>query len=75
MVSDILEIIFEGLELLIYGIIELLISIFWWTISILKWLITRVITALLTIVITQHQKECFDFIELSIQALKNHLQR
>ncbi|MBU7541699.1 hypothetical protein AAAQ13_03385 [Lactococcus lactis subsp. lactis] len=73
MVSDVLEIIIDGLEFLFCGILEIIISIFLWLISVFKWLISHIATVLLTIVITQHQKQLIDFFELSIQILKNHL--
>ncbi|WDA68481.1 hypothetical protein [Lactococcus lactis] len=75
MVSDVLEIIFDGLEFLVCGIIEIIISIFWWIVSFIKWLISRVLTIALTIVITQHQKELVDFIKLSVHVIQNHLNR
>ncbi|AWN64896.1 hypothetical protein LL14B4_01300 [Lactococcus lactis subsp. lactis] len=73
MISDILEIIGCGLEFLFCGILEIIISIFWWLISFFKWLISHIATVVLTIVITQHQKQLIDFFELSILILKNHL--
>ena len=73
MISDILEIIGDGLEFVGCGLIEIIISMFSWFISFSKWLISHTAIIILTIITTQHQKQIIDFIELSIQMLKNHL--